>query len=651
MNNKLILKYPRTFLLLLYAVLGVVLYFRVMAESGFLFDDFEYIVGNAIIYDIQTLLSNFSDPRQIGYLTFALNYLINGNSPAGYHVVNVLIHIANATLVFFLASNLLTFAGGKREQADFGLSFLFPATVGLIFLVHPLETQAVSYVTQRFTSLAAFFYLAAVVLYLEARRNMDTHTSGTASLVEYWAALACALFAMKVKEIAFTLPVAIVALELLLIGKPEDRKRSIYLVVPFVATMVIIPLSIIGPEWGIIDKSVGIAETTRVLKIEDLTTRSPLEYFATQTRVLVIYLRLLFFPYPQSVIYDLVASKSLFELWVLLSLGLHVSLLAGAVYSWKRSLTASETRAPFLKLIALGIGWFYLTASVESSVLPIKDLVFEHRAYLPSVGMITAALSALLLVIQDRPVRNSLSGTVVAGTLVIAVVLGVVTFMRNMVWLNEVAFWGDVVEKTPNKAIGYNNRGHAFLNQGRFEEALQDVNKTVNFFENTIGQKLSWESSDYTSENMAKTYTTRSKIYAALGFPEKADADRQTARKLMFSPMIRLADQRQAAENYSDRHEYRQAIDIYTEILDWFPDDLDAWVGRGNANSDLGDYAAALRDLSEAIRRHPESPLGYYNRAIVYSRTGKGKQAQPDMQHACSMGFPPACQALQQSGH
>ena len=648
---KFILKYPRTVLFLLYAILGTIIYSRVILEAGFVFDDFEYIVGNPLLYDLSALLQNFSDPRQVGYLSFALNYLIGGQAEIGYHLVNVVIHLANAVLVFFFAGSLLWLSGWKdeKEQGRPGIAFLVPAALGLIFLVHPLQTQAVSYVTQRFTSLAAFFYLASVTLYLQARRGMVERKQGQHSLTEYWIALLCALLAMKVKEISFTLPVAILALEMLLLSRGADRKRSIYLVVPFIATMVIIPLSILGPDWGLIDKSIGIAETTRVLKIEDLVQRSPIEYFATQMRVLIIYLRLLVFPYPQSVVYDLAASKSIFEIFVLLSLFVHLALVSLAVYLWIRFQKEDSERAPFLKMIALGIGWFYLTASVESSVLPIKDLIFEHRAYLPGIGILMAVLSALMLVVVGRPAHKQLVLQAAGAVVAISMVLGTAAYLRNRVWVDEFDLWDDMVAKMPNKAIGYNNRGNVLQRLGRRDEAFRDINTTINLFEKTIGQQLGWEDADYTPDNMSKTYMNRASLYREMGETEKADADMRTARMMVSGPTIQLETERKRADRYYEQGAYDSAIEVYNHILQWFPIDLDALVGRGNAYSMNKAYDKALADLNEAVRLHPTSPLPLYNRGVLYSRMAKRKPSQEDMQRACEFGFPLACDSVERS--
>ncbi|MDH4161422.1 MAG: hypothetical protein OEW15_01870 [Nitrospirota bacterium] len=636
--------HPTVGVIVLYAVVGFILYFQVISEAGFVFDDLEYIVDNPILFDLPSLLRNFSDPRQIGYLSFAINYLVGGTDPLGYHLVNVVIHIANAVLVFFLVSRLLALAGWSREQLGSRTLFTLPAAAGLLFLVHPLQTQAVSYVTQRFTSLAVLFYLLSVVLYLEARARMDGSGQRTRGMTLYWLAVLSALLAMKVKEISFTLPLVILAVEILLIGGYPVRAKSIYLVVPFLATMVIIPLSIIGPEWGLIERSVGVAESTRALKIIDLTTRSPLEYFATQMRVLVIYLRLLFLPYSQSVVYEITASRSLWEPKVLLSLFLHLSLCAGAVVLWFRSSREGISRAPLLRLAALGIGWFYVTASVESSVIPIKDLIFEHRAYLPGVGILMAVCSAALLLAGTGDERR-LAARFPIAVLAVVVVFGGATIARNKVWLNELVLWDDVIVKAPNKAIGYNNRGNALKGLGRLEEAIQDINTTIRIVEKTIGRPLAWEEADYTQENLAKTYLGRAEIHRALGDYEQADADMRTAKFMMMSTTpIPLEQERARAASLFEQGAYAEAVQVYSTILAWFPDDLDAIIGRANAFAGRGTYDNALHDLDAAVRRHPGSPVPLYYRGITYLRMGKREAAAADLERSCTMGYPPACE-------
>ncbi len=526
---------PVLAIVILLVVLGLLIYSNVLRNGVFLFDDFEYVVDNPLIRN-PSLFADMTDPRQIGYLSFSLNYALSGDSsPFGYHLVNVLIHIANAIMVFFLLRIIMSILrpadSSVATPSDAGTMAL-PGLAALIFLAHPLETQAVSYVTQRFTSLSALFYIFAILSYLAARVRFEKYAPGRAAYSLLALSLCSTVLAMKTKEVSFTIPFMMAAFELLLFRNSSFSKRRFYFLIPFLATLIIIPLSLFGPEWGIMAPGRGVDEITRRDKLYDLFLRSPYEYLLTQFRVIVMYIRLMVFPVRQLAVYDLRASTSFFELSVVLSLLLLLSLAAAAAWCWRRARRAEPANAADLRLVTLGMVWFFITLSIESSVIPIKDLIFEHRAYLPSIGFFVS-LSVVLLRLAGKVAPDAdlrLRAALVSAVIVIP--LSAATYMRNQVWTDEVLFWDDVVQKT-GKAIGYNNRGNAYLKAGKYELALKDLDKTISFFPSAT-DRLAWENSDFIPVNMAKTYMSRATVYAALGDRERANADNQMAREMMM---------------------------------------------------------------------------------------------------------------------
>jgi len=615
-------------LIVLYSVIGFALYSDVLMKGVFIFDDFEYVVDNPIIQNL-SIFEDMTDPRHIGYLSFAMNYMIGGQDPFGYHLVNVLIHIANAILVFFLIrvilgvlSSTISIAKKKTvntvvpgpvrsvhdgitaaapfyddidpDEADLpssGAIMTYAASIGepagsateapavpapdnaaepepvavssavpvlqstrgfdrnnalafiagLIFLVHPIETQAVSYVTQRFTSLSAFFYLLAVFSYFVARVRLEAGKRGFSAYWPYFLSLASTVLAMKTKEIAFTIPFIIAIFEFLMFKRSIFKSRRFYYLIPFAATLALIPLALFGPEWGILGTGSGVDEITRRDKLYDLYQRAPDEYLFTQFRVVTTYIRLFFLPMNQLTTYDYRASHTFFEPSVVLSLLLLLSIAGAGLYAWKQAGEAAgeeeQGDAPLLKLAALGIIWFFMTLSIESSFIPIKDMIFEHRMYLPSVGFFSAA-SVVIYLVADRAIKYG--GKYAGGPLkaawlaaVIAVLFSAATFSRNDIWTSEIKFWDDVVKKT-GKAIGYNNRGNAYLHAGQLQLALQDLNTTISFFPEAVKDKMAWKNADFTPTNMSKTYTSRANLYAQLGDYDHAKADFEMARRVLL---------------------------------------------------------------------------------------------------------------------
>ncbi|MBA4373812.1 MAG: hypothetical protein C0402_13250 [Thermodesulfovibrio sp.] len=516
-------------MLLLFAALGFLIYSNVLVDGIFVFDDFEYIVDNPMLKSL-SVFSHINDPRHIGYLSFALNYAMGGEDPYGFHFINIVIHILNAVQVFAIVSILLHILRFEEARPELRQGAAFFA--GLLFLVHPVETQAVAYITQRFTSLTAFFYLFSVMSYLYARRRIEEDRGAFLSYLLYAAGILSCILAMKTKEIAFTIPFIIAILEYMLFRDSALSHRRFTYLIPYMATLVIIPFSLLGPEYGLIGYGSGVDEITRRDKIFDLYQRSTYEYLINQFRVIVIYLRLLVLPVNQLAVYDLTASRSLFDMRVLGSLLLLLVLAGAAVYCWLKSLKADADNVPVYRMVSIGIIWFFVTLSIESSFIPIKDIIFEHRVYLPSVGFF--AVFSVLCIRGAAHFFQGRSLYIKAAAVMLAIVipLSIATYQRNFVWTDEVIFWDDIVQKT-GKAIGYNNRGNAYAKKGMFELALKDLDKTITFFPRA-DDAMAWENTDFTPNNISKTYSARANIYAAMGDTERAKADFEMSRRVMF---------------------------------------------------------------------------------------------------------------------
>jgi tetratricopeptide (TPR) repeat protein len=207
-------------------------------------------------------------------------------------------------------------------------------------------------------------------------------------------------------------------------------------------------------------------------------------YLTTQFSVVTTYLRLLVLPVNQNLDYEYPLNHSLLEPRAILSLFLLLALVAAAVKLW-RIKSSSEFRVPspesrLFRLAAFGIFWFFLTLSVESSIIPIRDVMFEHRLYLPSVGFLIAGVSLVLVAAQRLSVRFSHAGTAAALILCLAaLVLAGATFARNSVWRTEETLWKDSIRKSPGKARPWNNLGVTLAKQKRLTEAIHAMETAV----------------------------------------------------------------------------------------------------------------------------------------------------------------------------
>ena len=473
--------------LLILAILAILIYSNTF-HADFAFDDEQYIVQNPAIKNFNYFLEPLSVleltnipanlrynfiTRIAAYFTFALNYHIHGLNVTGYHVVNLLIHIINALLVYFFIRLLFRtpFFSNVRQRlksAPFLTPDVFALFSALIFVSHPVQTQAVTYITQRLASLATLFFLLSLLSYVKSRIS----GTGAVKYVLYGISLLSAVTAMLIKEISFTLPVLILLFEILFMSE-KYWKRAV-LLLPFALTMLIIPTTILMAQDSIsidaIDQSMNILASSPDM--------DRMDHLFTQFRVIVTYIRLLFFPLNQNLDYDYPVYNSFFALPVFFSFLFLVFLFCMGVYALYRSNKESGDKSYAHRLIGLGILWFFMTLSVESSIIPIKDIIFEHRLYLPSVGFIIAIMAAITLLAQKANNRRAVN-VMAAVIIVISLLLGGAAYARNRVWKNNIVLWEDVIKKSPFKVRPHINLGLAYYEKGRIDDAISTYLRAI----------------------------------------------------------------------------------------------------------------------------------------------------------------------------
>lgn len=406
--------------------------------------------------------------RALGEWTLAANHRLGGIDPAGYHTVNLAIHVGSALLVLALAWLLLRAPGlGAGERGG----RLLPVLAALLFAVHPVQTQAVTYVVQRFASLATMLYLLAVVLYLAHRLGQ----SGPARWAAYGGALAATVAAMFTKEIAFTIPLALVLCEAVAFRGAWGRRAAG--LAPFLAALGIIPAVLLGA--GTLSR--GAAAIDSALRgMASNATMTRWEYLVTQLRVTASYLRLLVLPVGQSLDHEVPLRHSLLDPAVLASLALIAGLVGLAAWVLVRPRREGDAAPAEAKVAALGILWFFLTLSVESSFVPLPDLLVEHRLYLPSVGAaLAAAALASLLVRRLSPRWPAGSRWLLPALAVPVVALAAATAARNEVWRDPVRLWEDVASKSPTRARARLELGRLHLEAGRLAEAEAALREAI----------------------------------------------------------------------------------------------------------------------------------------------------------------------------
>ena len=365
--------------------LGILCYANTLAVP-FVFDDHAMITANEAVTGPLDMgeIWRFHPGRFVTFLSLALNHMAGGLQVWGYHLVNLAIHLAAALVLGWLIRLLFSAnAGAPEHLRRQGHSIAMLAAI--LFVAHPVQTQAVTYIWQRSTSLAALFYLLSLALFVRARLGGQAGTGKP--VIHFWVgSLVCGLLAMFTKEISFTLPLAIAAVEVFLLRACARAPRWFY--APYALLLAIIPLSYLL-SLGLYQERAGE------------TAMAPLTYLFTQVSVTLTYLRLFLLPLGQNLDYDypLAAPTPVFVLEAMLLLG--ILILAVVIARRDRWLSA-------------GLLFFFLTLAVEAGAFTLPDVIFEHRLYLPMAGLCLFAATVLVKMVAG-PNRVIVDGFCVGG--------------------------------------------------------------------------------------------------------------------------------------------------------------------------------------------------------------------------------------------
>ena len=575
----------------LICLVGVLAYSNTFAVP-FHFDGKEFIAANGAIRDLRHVgaIWGYWPTRFATFLSFAVNYALHGMRVAGYHAVNLAIHVAAACLLWrFIRTTMAT--PEMREDRLCGHTDALALFAALIFVAHPVQTQAVTYLYQRAASLAACLYLLALSLYAEARRRETAGESGRGVGLMYCGAWAAGFVGMFAKETAFTLPFAI-ALYDFCFYPLRDRAR-VRRVLPFFALLAVIPLTLLltgGAQLG----KVGSMESLPLQERSDILGVTTGDYLLTQFRVLATYMRLLVAPLKQNLDYDYPLSATLWHASTLGALCLHLLLVGLAAVLLRRR-----------PAVAFCILWFFLALSMECGIIRFRDVIFEYRLYL-AVAAYAFLLSMLLHnVLRHRP-------RAAAVLLAVAVLAyGGMTYLRNIDWRSELSLWDDTVRKSPNKARPHAWRGYAFMEAGVYDRALADFNRSLAIYP-------------------AYASARQGRALALLSMRRYEDATADLDRLLAARP--------DSAVGWNARATARRAMKRYPGALS----DLDRaaalapeWAiphyNRGAMYAETGDDRRAVASFTRAIRRNPAYAAAFLARGTLYLRSGERERGQQDM--------------------
>ena len=538
---------------------GTAVYWNSFA-GVYVFDDIESIVTNTTIRQWWRLDRVLCPPHTIGEtvgnrpllnLSFAVNYAISGTEIWSYHLVNLLLHLANALLLFDLLRRTFERPGLPRSVQHRAL-WLALVIAGL-WTVHPLQTEAVTYIVERAESLVALFYLLTLYCVL---RSVDSNRP------DWWRAgtvVACVL-GMATKEIMVTAPVMVLIYDRTFLagsfGEAWRRRWGMY--VAMAATW----LLLIGL----------ILSTGHVFRGAEFAVPPRSQYLLTQPQVILYYLRLAVWPYPQCAYYAWPVSES----WREILPALTIVMACGLVSLW------ALARRPMWGFLGM---WFFGILAPTSSVAPLRDVIVERRMYLPLAAVLALLVSACFAVGRVMVRRGWLPERTAGGlglclVMLLAATWGLLTIQRNRVYSSEFAIWEDTVEKAPHNTRAQNNLGMELARCGQFAEAIEHYEKAIRLnpghflAHNNLGNAL-----------------------ARLGRPA-------------------------------------EAIEHYQEAIRLKPDYANAYDNLGNVLVGLGRLAEAIEHHQEAVRLQPDDSVAHSNLGLALAQTGRLAEAVEHYQEA-----------------
>ena len=548
--------------------------------------------------------------RPVTNLTFALNWYMHGTHVAGYHLVNLLIHLLNAGILYLIIVRL-----GERPvvpESNLRHRKAIALTAALLWALNPIQTQAVTYIVQRSTSLGALFFLSALYSYIRGRLS-----DRRKHMAAWWGLAVCGyILALGSKENTAVWPAAVLLVEFVFFRDREGRLTphfkkimgatvilSVVLVGGFILSFDIDPVRAV--TGGFVERPFSLAER-----------------LMTQPRVLLFHLGQIIYPIPQrlSLEHDFIVSQDLLHPWSTIPAFFVVGFLVAG------GLIATRKRP----ILAFAILFFFLNHVVESSVFPL-EMVFEHRNYLPSLFLFWPLVAGVIH-LQAKLSGNGRVIEKVFPFLAIGVVMFFTTgtYTRNMVWQTERALWTDTYHKAPQSARAAVNLANDLARSGYAAQATVLYKNAIHLYSPAKNQfkviarsnlaKLYFQSGHHEQAVDLLNQVLRlapqdrparhslANIYAEMGvFPE---AEKQIDWLLGRHPEVSLFLNLKAFVLIKDDRA-EEALRVVRRSLTRRPGQRDALLIAGVAYSILGDASKADWFFRRAADSAPGDPMVY----------------------------------------
>jgi len=584
-------------------------------KNGFTdWDDRIYVSQNPLVerLSFENLKTIFTTSHNgiyipLSMISYSLEYALFGKNPQAYHATNLLLHLLNSLLVFWIFYRL--------NQKKVFLAFI----VGILFGVHPLHVESVAWISERKDVLYAFFYFLALGSYLRHSRDGDKRA--------YWLSLAFFFLSLLSKPMGMTFPLILILVDYCATG--NLRIKRLGRTAPFLLLSLVFSIAAIfasRPQSAMF--ALGAAAPVPVAH------RIVLAVYG-----IAFYALKIFFPFKLAALYPYRETlKSLDPLLLYLS-PVVLGILAVIVVVSLR----------FTKKVLFGVIFFLISLApiLQIVSIPGNSIVADRYTYVASLGIFYLAALFLTWNIWDKMKPIKLVRTVILACLV--VVLSMATFGRCRVWKSDLTLWSDVLNKYPGVPVAHNKLGLVYAENGDTAAAISEYDQAIAL-----------------DPSATAAYNNRAAAYKSLGQYDQAMADYAKATELnplsaelrynlgnlyhelgmhdraieQFTEALRL-DPRSSAKIFNNRGLSRAAqgdlngaIADYSKAIETLPTFDLPYVNRGMALSCLAQYDRALADLDKAIEQNPGNARAYFGRGLTRAKMKEYEKALADFDKA-----------------
>lgn len=431
-------------------------------SNKFFWDDDDSIVNNEYIKDFKYFPNYFSENLIAGsgkvtnywrpalLISFAIDYHLYGLNPVGFHVNNTILHIIVAFLLFVL---LFELSKGNKY-----IAFLS----ALIFLIHPLQTEAITYVAGRADPLSSIFLLLSLIFYINFRKKKIKHKNYflIISLISFFLGL-------LTKEQIILAPLLIVLIEGIFFFKKENWKKSFKILIPYFSLSIIYFVS-----------RITFLNFNNILAGMDYMVNYNSSLWIrllTFTWVFNKYIFLMFAPLNLHMAYEVSPILSFFS-WPVLLFLIFISILFFFIFkNIKKE-----------KMISFSLLWFFIILLPRTNIFKINRPLYEHWLYLPLAGFfffLFSLVSVLIKKIERGKIKKIVKILSIILFVIFSIFLSHLTIQRNKDWKDPITFYEKNLKYTPNSFIQRNNLGMAYADEGYHDKAVKQYSRSIAIYD------------------------------------------------------------------------------------------------------------------------------------------------------------------------